>query len=453
MEMHMELKNSYASNQNIDTPKKDDLEEKLRKLWKDKNIESIISIIDSCNERTPVIYMFGGLALYSVKRYHEALYYFTKYKLSSHSEFSSKVDFCIGNSLFYMKNYMSAEMSYIRAYSANPFDIEAISALIAVWMLAGAEAGGLTFQQYREKSRALLAEVSVFLKTQELSAVLLTAAKRILHAENMNHVHEYFNELAAKIFYPTEHRVKNESDTCYIFTQPLVEKNFLFGNREFGCSALFIKPIDYCYFLAFSDALLQYLGDMLQGYSRIVVCSTSAGAFFSIVLGHAMAVRFSGMEVTVHAFSPQTLAFGNDNLVNVTHYRRTCELIRRFPFMLKDAQKRGNLEELLSSTSLANLEIHMYYGDAEAVDRVEAARIAGLPCVHAHVLKGFPFHSSMAPYRYDEEGLKEIFSSFVPLTPPDGKKVQPSYSLEDLYALKRTLHVTLQDMFPLMWRK
>ena len=121
--------------------------------------------------------------------------------------------------------------------------------------------------------------------------------------------------------------------------------------------------------------------------------------------------------------------------------------------MLKDAQKRGNLEELLSSTSLANLEIHMYYGDAEAVDRVEAARIAGLPCVHAHVLKGFPFHSSMAPYRYDEEGLKEIFSSFVPLTPPDGKKVQPSYSLEDLYALKRTLHVTLQDMFPLMWRK
>lgn len=403
------------------------LEDKMRYLWKGRKSHDIIDIYEQYNEKTPLMHYFCGLALYNLKRYAEALRCFSKYSVSSHTEFRDKIYFCMGNTFFNMENYISAKMSYEKAYKINPFDMENAAFLISCYILLASKCDT---KDNKTSYYDILEEISKFLKSQELSLVLLNIENKIRGIATI-YEHKKFQTIASQIFYPTEYRIKDGSDICYVFIQPLIDKDFLFKNRKFDCSVLFIKAIDYCYFMPFSEELLCNIGKLLKNYSKVVISSTSAGGFFAVVIGAYLAKLFSEMEVTVHAFSPQTLAINNDNLVNVTHYKRTNFLTKKFPFILEAGQKRSNLAEILGQYPYYNLKVHIYYGDKENVDRVEAARIIDSPYVEQHVLEEFPFHSSMVPYRYDENGIKKVFSSLAILPPPTTTQAPKiSYSIE-----------------------
>lgn len=248
-------------------------------------------------------------------------------------------------------------------------------------------------------------------------------------------------------------RSKPSSDELYILIHPLITGKSLFGNREFNCDVLFIEQKQiYCYFMLFVPELLEQISQKISSYSykKITILSTSAGAYFGILLGAHLSKELKASNIIVHAFSPQTNIDNNDNINKVTHYFE-LQKFKKYSFVAENIAKYGNLAPIIDKLG-SNIKIHIYYGTEDKVDCFEANNLFKLnkDYIFEHAISGFPYHQSIFLWRYSEDQLPSKLSTMYATA---GGNSSCTINVGQLIQIKRTFGGDLSDLLPHMINK
>lgn len=420
----------------------------LKKLWEDKDSKKIISYCKTLEKLVPSSYYFNGLALYHEKLYSDSLQEFIKYLKTNDIEFRTKVYYCIANTFIRLKHFTNAYIYAQQAYVNAPLNTDYISALLLL----------KTINNHPDTD-CFIDEIRLLLPSKEFLTVILTSANRLFYINE-----EKFSTLASRLYKyicSLKYVEKENSDTCYIIIQPLLNHNYLFANRKFGCSVLFLKiENDYTYFMPFLDDLLDKIISILKNrYKNITILSTSAGAFLSLVIGGILYAKCENINIKVYAFSPQTNINNNANLRHVTHYKRMQAFKNRYSFIQKYIEKYGDINKFYTDTQKicvinnSSLSATIIFGEKALVDVIEAHHVEKAPFITLLPLKDFPFQASLKIFRYSEKELPNVYPTFEALTPDDNELQQTyisEYSSNDCVLLKHNNHYELKKLLPYM---
>lgn len=422
----------------------------LPHLWENKEYEKIISYCQNLKKKNSKSYYFNGLALYHTQKYKLALSNFVDYIKTGDNEYKTKTYYCIANTFIRLKHFTNAFLYAQRAYINDPFNSDYISILIMTKAI-----------HFHSDLVDFISEIKSIADEKLFVKSIFTSANRLfyLHKKGFS----FLEKILYKYICSINYQDKKDSDTCYIITQPLLDRDYLFSNRNFDCSVLFLKiETEYTYFMPFITALLNNIISLINNrYKNIVITSVSAGAFLSLVLGAELATNCKNINIKVFAFSPQTRINNNKNIQRVTHYKHMQALKEKYPFFSHNIEKYGDINKLYLRTNekgLAEgtqLSVQVIFGDA-LVDLSEAEHVKNTPFITLYPLDKFPFHSSMAVFRYDKDKLHQVYESFESLKAEDIElqdKHIANYSIEKCIDLKTSNNYNLSQILPLMSEK
>lgn len=351
----------------------------------------------------------------------------------------------IGNSFFRSQKFNNAIKYFEEARLLNPFDIDtSISSIISYCKLGHVSNCFKTVMESKE------------LLSQDRFLAFLAKLYDYVSLSKDEKLKEVFSNVLYDIQYkaPNSNNQMNHSNNeCYIFVQPLLEKPHLFFNKKFNCSTIYIKQnFAYLYFVPLFGQILKKVSNIINGckLNKITILSTSAGAYFSINLGSYLAKQFPEINFNVQAFAPQIAVTNNDNLKNVTHYKVFNRFLAKSKELKKHDIKYTDVSSLLNESG-NNIHYDLYYGEKAEVDVREISRINTLKTnIKLTVIPNFPFHSVLPLYRFDEQRLRKMYDSFVPLVPESGKQPEIKYSIEELLVLKKREKYDLKLILPHM---
>lgn len=407
--------------------------------------ERAVELLSSISRKNYTVYYDCGMAYFKLKKYAMAAQNFIlSLNACSREEDKFKIYKCIGNSFFRAKNYLNAIKYFNFARTMNPFDLGSIISSLIV---------NLKLERF-DDAHQVVAEASEILSKDQFLKFLAQVYDYVNTAKDGR-----LKFSLSTIFYGIEFKDSNcppdqkvVNDECYIFVQPLLDKPYLFSWKHFNCSTIYIKQnYSYLYFIPLFEKTLDRVSSMIESTTirKVKILSTSAGAFFSILLGSHLAKRFPKLEFHVEAFAPQLVVLENENIRNVTHYKDFNVFVSNSSsFKIHDACFTNVISYLNNPGD--NIKYHIYVGEKAEVDVVELSKVNCNSKIEKTVIPGFPFHSVLPLYRYDEKRLQKMYDSFAPLTPSSGKVPKIEYTIEDCLRLKKTQQYNLKNILPYM---
>lgn len=362
----------------------------LKQLYEQKRYTDILNIEQ---KMTPESIYFSGMAYYRLGEFSKAIKNFLLLEILDESK-DYYDETLLGFAYFRDLQFKTAKKYFLKKANTDKNDLTNIAYFLGCSLLENekvtSEFSDL-FMSYSDKQQSTIFEKLV----KFIDKYLLKINSKDLLMD------------IVKLQYHLDLRINNpKSDALYILIHPLISGKGLFGNKEFSCNCLFIEQrYLYMYFMLYTDYLLDSIRKQInQNYKEIIILSTSAGGYFSLLLGTYLSGEFSNSKIVVHSFSPQTLINNNPNLAKVTHY---CHLQKynSLNSVHRNLQKYGDLRNILRQSK--NLEYNVYFGDSDAIDAKEANRITDLNLRNMNKISfvGFPYHQSLFIYRYSWDQL------------------------------------------------
>ena len=342
----------------------------------------------------------------------------------------------VGNTLFRMRAFSLAKIYFNSYLLKNIYDVDvAASCVIA----------NICDCNEKQAKQIILSFYNVYNNNLFIEMISKVVSYFYRHRECA------LDRVMVDILYDVKSQKSTENNRmCYILIQPLLDKDHLFVNKECRCHRIFIKQnFIYAYFMPFYEELLKKISYELENLNvkDIVLLSTSAGGFISLLLGHDIAEKFPNIKVTIHAFSPQTSIIDNNNLSHVMHYKVYKKIIGNVKALAAEAQNRSEIAKIYEN-KLENLSANIYVGEDAIVDVNEVKRVKDCDNIKVTTLNKFPFHDTLAIYRYDLPKLLLKMNGFKSLTLGDGRIQKNKYSAADCCKLKNSVKLSLNDILP-----
>ena len=381
-------------------------------------------------------YYNKGLDSFAKRDFDKALFYFQNAVKSSEGELC--VLKAMGNTLFRMHAFSLANIYFKSYLLKNIYDADIAASLVVANICDCNEI---------EAKQIISSFKNVYDKNLFIGMISKVLSYFYRHRECIS------DRAMVNILYDVKsQRVSAYNEMCYVFIQPLLDKDHLFVNKKCRCHRIYIKQnFIYAYFMPFYEELLRKISHQLEALNvkYITLVSTSAGGFFSLLLGYDIARKFPDIKVTVHAFSPQTSIVNNNNLLHVTHYKVYRDLMSNVKALAVEARNHSEIAKIYEN-KLENLNANIYVGEKAVVDINEVNRVENCNNINIIKLNKFPFHDTLAMYRYDLPKLLSKMKGFKSLTLGDGKLQKNRYSEVDCCELKNSIKLSLNDILPLM---
>lgn len=375
-------------------------EEELKFLYSKKQFSALTEVLPKFS--ADKLY-YAGMAFYRLKNYDNAIQIFRILEVvDTNRTFYN--DSLIGFSYFRRNDFEHACQYFIKDFNADPSNLKCaahyLGSLLIDRKCLSAEFLD-SFDKFTEnEKRVIFGEIINFAGNN-----IFKINSKALNSDIVNL--QYSLTLR-------EH-ADDSNDDLYILTHPLITGRSLFGNRDFQCDVLFVEQrFQYFYFMLDTDVLLDTIANKIKNkrYKNITILSSSAGAYFSLLLGTYLSKVFSHINVQVHAFSPQTLINDNRSLSSIPHYA-SLEKFKSTLSIKENLNKYGDLRQVLSSSE--NVKYNLYYG-TDSIDASEAQRLINLklPNLKGYLFEGFPYHQSFFIYRYSLDRFLDKKSELKP---------------------------------------
>lgn len=201
---------------------------------------------------------------------------------------------------------------------------------------------------------------------------------------------------------------KTKTDCCYIFVQPLCNHNHLFFNKTFSCDVIYLSQNCYAYFLPFLRSLIKQFSEKIEGYKKVVLSSSSAGGYCTLLLGYELAKKHPEIQFDVLAFAPQVDL--NDPEVTYSH-RKCLNAYLKYGFIKKNYDKLSNLSEYYHGSEVDNLNIKLFYGEKYKIDARQSQLLSKYSFIQLIPIANCDSHDVMKLYRYTADQLIEKFNA------------------------------------------
>ena len=429
--------------------KTETLVDNLKSLYDKKDWQAIIK---NCSVQMDLLdadslYMLG-YAYYMTKQYAKSLEVFIKSEKSNlQGEFRNNLNKVLGNTYFKIKSFELSYACFFYEIQKNPYDTVSVRmALISSLM-----------SEDVKRAKQLLNSVEKIWKRNDFLRMLVSSIQYVEKNgtwRQQNACRELLYDV--EVLLPSIKISSSRRDavnTAYLFIQPLLGHDQLFCNKLFSCPVFFIKQnFCYAYFLPYLEGNLNEVSRKLLHLkiNKLVLLSSSAGAYFALLFALKLAERFENITFEVHAFAPQTNVNNNNNIKNVSHYKELNMLQALYPHLAENVERYGDLAKLWDN-NLKNLSANIYYGSEAEVDvnEVDYLKRNNIDLKYT-VLEGFPYHTVLPVFRYDSEKLRQVFGTFAALTPESGKVIKKQCTLEYCIQLKRKNNFDLNKLLPYM---